>query len=287
MKLKPGLLIVSGMAFLIAIAWASLAAGKFLVHHFSLNSAWRAERALIDQEPERAQVIASARIRQEYYDFASLRQLAHAQMMQKEYGAATETLFVTIRRERQADGRSVYTIEPDISKDYRMLRETWKLQGKFALANEAARISEALALRESIPTLPLKGRATPPGTHVPFPLQELHVSDKAGLTTVGIRMTGNGEIAGTTSTQSAPVAFQVSLSGTPLGGIYPIVELWINGIETAHLYADAPRELTIPLDGISTGTFSFKLRYINDAYEPATRADRNLIVSGLALVEAP
>lgn len=288
MKLKLSIVVLAGAAFFFAIAWAAVPAGRLLIRHYGPNYKWQGEQALNRRDAATANKIATARGKEEYYDFAALRLLARALLAQTDYAGAVQMMFETIRRERQAEGRSVYVIEPDLSEDYDLLGIIWRAQDKHIQANEAARIAAALGTDAF--TTPIERVSDAfEGVRVSFRLEQLQLSEKVSVTTAGARLTGNGEIAGTTSTLRVPVGLQVSMAGSALGGIYPIAELWINGVETAHLYADSTssREITVPLDLTSTGTFSFQLRYVNDAYEPATRADRNLTISAIALVEAP
>jgi len=64
--------------------------------------------------------------------------------------------------------------------------------------------------------------------------------------------------------------------GTPVGGIYPILQIELNDKVLGEVNLTGGWEMHYILVELSDGTFPLRLRFINDAWSPATGEDRNV-----------
>lgn len=79
----------------------------------------------------------------------------------------------------------------------------------------------------------------------------------------------------------------ITLSGAPADGVWPSLNIWINGQEvqqnitvTADHTAGATQEISIPLSGAVT---TFAIQYTNDLYDYSNGQDRNVYLSSVTL----
>jgi hypothetical protein len=76
--------------------------------------------------------------------------------------------------------------------------------------------------------------------------------------------------------QSGEYAFEIRGRGTAMGGAYPEIALWIDGRPAGSITLEGDKWNTCSLSAeVQQGKHEVTLAFTNDAYDPATRADRN------------
>lgn len=109
----------------------------------------------------------------------------------------------------------------------------------------------------------------------------------ASATTSSIALGRNGSASAQINTGVYRVtSLLFSVSGSRALGIAPIVVVRVDGEEMARVYADPPNPKEFDLQLWPKGApknIKLEFEFINDAYDPVTRADRNVTISDVLL----
>jgi tetratricopeptide (TPR) repeat protein len=156
------------------------------------------------------------------------------------------------------------------------------LLAKLALQNLAQRLSgdsslppEALeVLQAPLPSAPRR---------VAF--QGFQLGNGASLLDGGVRMTRNGKIWGRTDTgMFRTQSIIISASGSAAFGQSPLLVVRIDQQEVGRLYLDGPQptlRMIVPkTDGLPK-VLDLELEFTNDAFDPISRADRDITIHGI------
>ena len=105
----------------------------------------------------------------------------------------------------------------------------------------------------------------------------------------GVELSRNGEY---TAGQLSTGAFRVCTlllngTGVPALGVYPVVVVKADGVEMTRIYMDSPDspkifESRLWPEGASK-KLDFTLEFVNDVWDPYTKADRNIVIKNILL----
>jgi tetratricopeptide (TPR) repeat protein len=121
-----------------------------------------------------------------------------------------------------------------------------------------------------------------------------HISPDSFQLPAGAAVQSDSLLIGRVGTAEAKVntgVFRVtnlmfSISGTPALSLYPIMIIRDGDKELTRVYADAPRGRVYDLPlwpGGAPKNLDLAFEFTNDAYDPFTRADRNVLISNITL----
>jgi hypothetical protein len=104
---------------------------------------------------------------------------------------------------------------------------------------------------------------------------------------VGLAMGRNGKATAEVSTGAFKVTrLIVNAMGTWALGLYPVVVVRVDNREVARLYLDEPEPHLYDLELWPEGApkdMTLEFEFVNDAYEPLSRADRNAVIHDVVL----
>lgn len=278
-----------------------LALASVVINRFPENYIWQAHQAIAAGNFSKAVAIAGARVETEHYDFAARRLLAKAALADNRASDAVGTMLLSLDRKSSLSGRDVYSIGFDPAADYLLLSEALTQQGRQAFAGEMARAASdekrmALEAFESNNTTvfrvveQLESDATSVLKRID--LTAFRLSSGVSLTSSGTLLFAQNSKAETPVLieQGLPSILDIQVRGSKVMGIGGILIVSLDKEELIRIYVDSnePRSIAVPFPTDSAATiWQLKVQFINDGFDPITKADRNVELTGLEIRNDP
>lgn len=268
-----------------------------VIKSYPENYAWQIEQAMKSGEVDRAVAIARTRVSTESYDFTAKRLLARALISDDNATGAVDTMLGSLEGARSVPQRDVFSIGFDPAADYALLSEALTAQGRVAFAEEMARVADDHrrmahgSLAEFDTTTPLTAFTSAPPQDGGVVIDLSAFAKSAGIIKTPAGTLHFSRNASTSATlphgQSAGGTLAVQVRGGLAMGMGGILVLVCNGAELIRIYANTaePRWIFVPLPAhLSEENLKLTMELVNDAYDPISKADRNVELMQLQIL---
>ncbi len=272
--------------------------GAVVVKRFPENFEWQVKSAMKKGNLESAERIARSRVDDEHYDFGAHRLLAQVLLKSGKVDEAVSTLLMSLDRMGAASGRDVYTRGADPAATYELLTDALVQQGRISFAQETSRIAKDYRASSSTNAdqspeelQPVVETAAVDDTTdtTSIDLKEFESSPGVELNSGGTMRFSNSSTA-TISLEPSATGISSELifkvSGSKALGLGSILKITIGDENAFLIYADSevPRAVVVPFEKRDVNSsLPLTLEFINDAFDPVTKSDRNLEVHQLAI----
>lgn len=289
--------------FCVTSIYFGLVIGSFylsdlVVYRFGDNANWQATQALAAGNHQRAIAVASERVKAEEFDFTARRLLAQALIQDNQAADAVDILLRSLAIGQSITRRStVYSRGYNPAADYQYLAAALYKNGQVTFAGEMERAAADAAVLHSTGHMSDFAEAEapeldfdlfPPSDMPRFDLLTLELPEGAAFSDSGaIAIARSTSVETSFRFPDAPSAFLwIQVRGGRPFGFGSLLQVALNGEELIRIYANhtRPRWVQVPLEqSLSTGTMQLTARFLNDAYDPITRADRNVEILAIGM----